>query len=217
VSHSFAPSQQRVRVFPAPSFLDRFSLLHRINRRVGHPSVLCRLSFSGFQVWVPNPSRFEGWGLFRDTSSGAGRTLSAVDTANSINYATAAHYSPAGALASLANAASVVSTLFYSKRLQPSRISVKYSGSVPASCADGANIGNVLDLKYNFSLGSADNGNIVGITNNRDTTRSQSSSYDQLNRIATAKTSSTSGSMCWDEAFGYDAWGNLLSIGRISG
>ncbi|MFZ0334839.1 MAG: hypothetical protein WAL69_11950, partial [Candidatus Acidiferrales bacterium] len=54
--------------------------------------------------------------------------------------------------------------------------------------------GNILDLKYNFNLGAGDNGNVVGITNNRDTTRTQSFTYDQVNRIVTAQTSSTSGS-----------------------
>jgi len=85
------------------------------------------------------------------------------------------------------------------------------------ACTATATTGSALDLKYNFSLGAGDNGNVMGITNNRDTTRSQSFTYDQLNRIATAKTTSTTGSTCWDEAFGYDAWGNLLSIGRVGG
>jgi len=66
-------------------------------------------------------------------------------------------------------------------------------------------------------VGTANNGNVTAITNNRDTTRSQSFSYDSLNRISTAKTASTTGTTCWDEAFGYDPWGNLLTIGRISG
>lgn len=56
-----------------------------------------------------------------------------------------------------------------------------------------------------------------GITNNRDTARSQSFTYDPLNRIATAQTTSTSGTKCWDEQFGYDPWANLLTIGRVSG
>ena len=34
---------------------------------------------------------------------------------------------------------------------------------------------------------------MVGITNDRDTTRSQSFTYDQVNRISSAKTSATSG------------------------
>lgn len=147
----------------------------------------------------------------------AGRFLSAVDTANSINYATAASYAPGGGLLSLTNGASLLSSLYYNSRFQPCRISAKFSGTAPTSCTDSANIGNVLDFTYNFSLGASDNGNVTGVTNNRDNTRSQSFTYDSLNRILSAKTSSTSGANCWDEQFGYDPWGNFLSIGRISG
>jgi hypothetical protein len=35
-------------------------------------------------------------------------------------------------------------------------------------------------LKYDFGWSVADNGNVNGITNNRDTTRSQSFTYDLL-------------------------------------
>lgn len=59
----------------------------------------------------------------------------------------------------------------------------------------------------------------TAITNNRDTTRSQSFTYDSLNRIATAQTNSTyatSPANCWGEQFGYDPWGNLLSISGIT-
>jgi RHS repeat-associated protein len=84
------------------------------------------------------------------------------------------------------------------------------------SCTGTATTGNTLDLKYDFGWSVADNGNVNGITNNRDTTRSQSFTYDQVNRIATAETSSTSGSHCWGEKFTYDQWANLLSIGVAS-
>jgi RHS repeat-associated protein len=93
-------------------------------------------------------------------------------------------------------------------------------GAAPGSCADSANIGNVLDFNYNFSLGAADNGNVTSFTNNRDAARSQSFTYDSLNRIATADTQatpSTNATKCWGESFSYDAWGNLLSIGGLSG
>jgi len=83
-------------------------------------------------------------------------------------------------------------------------------------CTSTATTGNTLDLKYDFGWSVADNGNVNVITNNRDTTRSQSFTYDQVNRIATAETSSTSGSHCWGEKFGYDQWANLLSIGVAS-
>ncbi len=143
--------------------------------------------------------------------SSAGRSLSAIDSANSINFATAALYSPAGALSSLQNGSSLISTLYQDKRLQSCRISVKNTGGAPTSCADASNVGNVLDYTFNLSLGSNDNGNVLGIANNRDTTRSQSFAYDAINRIASAQTQSTTGNNCWGLTFGYDAWGNLLS------
>jgi RHS repeat-associated protein len=54
---------------------------------------------------------------------------------------------------------------------------------------------------------------------NRDTTRSQAFTYDSLNRISTAQTTSTfsnSPANCWGESFQYDQWANLLSIGASS-
>ncbi len=60
----------------------------------------------------------------------------------------------------------------------------------------------MLDLKYNFNLG-ADNGNPISITNNRVSDRSQSFTYDQSNRVASAQTSATQSSdpsVCWGQA-----------------
>jgi YD repeat-containing protein len=48
-------------------------------------------------------------------------------------------------------------------------------------------------------------------------TRTQTFTYDPLNRIATAKTNSTTGTKCWGETFSYDPWGNSLTIGGVSG
>src|ERR1700733_14727438 len=59
----------------------------------------------------------------------------------------------------------------------------------------------------------------MGITNNVDTTRSQSFTYDHLNRILTAETTSTyatSPTHCWGESYTYDQWGNLTAIGVAS-
>ncbi len=77
--------------------------------------------------------------------------------------------------------------------------------------------GNILDLKYNFNLGASDNGNVIGITNNRDTTRTQSFTYDQVNRIVTAQTSATTGTNCWGETYTMDQWANMTAIGALSG
>jgi len=148
------------------------------------------------------------------TPNAAGQTVSAVDSANNLTYATGALYSPSGGLSSLTNG-SIVSTFYFNNRLQPCRISVKSTGTAPSSCSNIANIGNILDYSYNFNLGANDNGNVTAITNNRDTTRSQSFTYDPLNRLTAAQTTSSYSSSpphCWGESFGYDSWGNLLSV-----
>ena len=58
--------------------------------------------------------------------------------------------------------------------------------------------------------------------NNRDNTRTQNFTYDNLNRITTAATQGTSGPYCWGQRFGHmsgstfvpgiDPWGNLNEI-----
>lgn len=151
------------------------------------------------------------------TYNSAARPISAVDTANSINYATVAKYAPQGALASFQNGASLISTYYFNKRMQPCRISVKNSGTAPSSCSDAVNIGNVLDFTYGFNLGTTDNGNVAQIANNRNSSRTQNFGYDSLNRLTSASTQATSGTYCWGEQFGYDAWANLNAISALSG
>jgi RHS repeat-associated protein len=149
------------------------------------------------------------------TSSAAARDLSAVDSVGPINYATGAKYAPSESLSVLQNGSNALSTFYYNSRLQPCRISVKYSGTAPTSCADSANIANILDFSYNYNSGLTNNGNVIAITNNRDTTRSQTFSYDPLNRLIVGETTSTfatSPSHCWGEQFSYDTWGNLNAI-----
>jgi len=118
--------------------------------------------------------------------TGAGRYDWAKDIGSSINYVTGALYAPHGAVGSLTNGASLVSTYFYSNRLQPCRVSAKNSGSSPANCTS-ATVGNVLDLAYNFDSdpapGVQNNGNAAKITNKRTPANSQNFTYDELNRI----------------------------------
>jgi RHS repeat-associated protein len=75
-------------------------------------------------------------------------------------------------------------------------------------------------------VGAADNGNVLSITNCRDTNRTQNFTYDALNRIQTAYTSGPN----WGESYGsttapggipttkgIDAWGNLWQRSPITG
>jgi RHS repeat-associated protein len=80
-------------------------------------------------------------------------------------------------------------------------------------------VGYYLNKSYIYNNGQ-NNGNVVSITNNRDTTRNQSFAYDALNRLISAQNGGTDCSkttvdgkttLYWGVNFGYDAWGNLLS------
>ena len=142
------------------------------------------------------------------------RPTSAIDTANSITYASNVHYG-AGGLCSAVLGSAITITSTFNPRLQPLEIQAT-TGAPPAPCAAPTQTGNLLDLTYNFNYGAGDNGNAAAITNNVDSTRSQTFTYDALNRLATAQTGgthSTSPSHCWGESYTYDAWANLLSIG----
>ncbi|MGH9509004.1 MAG: hypothetical protein ACRD2M_03635, partial [Terriglobales bacterium] len=140
-------------------------------------------------------------------SGAAGRTLSAVDTANNINYATSALYAPHGALSSLKNGfvsggfAGITTTNSYNNRLQPLVLSAAHVG------------GTVLSFAYGFDQDPSpsvvkNNGNVVQIVNNRDNNRTQSFTYDELNRVATAQSQASSGTHCWGNSFAYDIWAN---------
>jgi RHS repeat-associated protein len=152
-----------------------------------------------------------GVGCGSNCCASSGRTVAAADSVGPINYALNASYALQGALASLQNGANIVSTFYYNNRLQPCRISVPSAGVSPASCTDAVNIGNVLDFTYGFNAGSANNGNVASILNNRTPERSQNFTYDELNRIKSAQTQATSGGNAWGLSFGYDVWANLLS------
>jgi len=106
----------------------------------------------------------------------------------------------------------VIHVLFLTSRLRPNELQATSSA------------GTALDFAYNFVDGSNnDNGNVMAITNNIHSMRSQSFGYDQLNRISlafTTATYSTDSVDCWGEVFQYDntpttggAWGNLTNIG----
>jgi hypothetical protein len=98
----------------------------------------------------------------------------------------------------------------FNKRLQP----LAMSASSPSQA--------MFSIGYDFHLGNgtsgADNGNVFGITNYKNTTRNQTFTYDLLNRLASAQNAGTNcaastvngKSEYWGNSYGYDAWGNLL-------
>jgi len=164
------------------------------------------------------------------TPDTAGRPTALKDNTSSVYYVTGSCpngvsgngtcYAPQGALSLIQNGSALYTTHIYNDRLQPCWMYSTTGTALATShlCTDTATAGNMLDLKYNFNLG-ADNGNPISVTNNRVTDRSQSFTYDQLNRISTAQTTATHSSDptdCWGQAFGFDTWGNLMSISGAS-
>src|SRR5262249_6560477 len=145
------------------------------------------------------------------TPDAAGRMLSAVDSGNNISYVTSATYGPDSALTGFVSGHNstfngIANSFSYNKRLQPSTM----SASAPNQ--------TVFSIGYDFHLGNGDNGNVYGITNNRDTSRNQTFTYDALNRLTSAQNAGTNCSQMtvngkteyWGNSYGYDPWGNLL-------
>jgi RHS repeat-associated protein len=153
----------------------------------------------------------------------ADRPSTAIDSANGITYAAGFDTSPGGTCSADVTCYTPQGTFYalsigetasftglnlihtYNSRLQPLEFKASSAG------------GNAIDISYNFvdPVSGKNAGHVYGITNNLDSTRSQTFTYDQLNRISSALTTSThttSPAHCWGETYGADAWGNLQSI-----
>jgi len=137
----------------------------------------------------------------------AGQTTSLVDSVHSINFFTGGTYAPPGILTGGVygavtgwNAITLANT--FNNRLEPTQL--KATSPVPLT---------LLNLSYSYDQGSGkNNGSIVQITNGRDSTRTVSYTYDQVNRLSSAQTAAT-----WGNSYVYDAWGNLLQKNVIRG
>ncbi len=156
------------------------------------------------------------------TFDAAGRPSTAADGSNGITYASDFQTAPTGCLTgkvcytpqgtfyalSIGQSSSFTGlnlTHSYNNRLQPNEFKASSTG------------GNAIDITYSFVDPSTnhDAGHVYSISNNLDATRSQTFSYDQLNRITSALTTSTYASSpahCWGENYSVDSWGNLQSI-----
>ncbi len=144
------------------------------------------------------------------------------DTAHSITYLSSTSYAPPGELA-LATYGSVKETGIYNNRLQPCWYYATTGTQLASNTACTATTGpaNVLDLKYSYGWGTNDNSEVLNLTNDKDSNRSVTYTYDMLNRIASASSGGTDCSNVpgtnppipknWGETFTIDAWGNLTN------
>ncbi len=155
------------------------------------------------------------------TESSAGRLLTAADSSTS--YVSAVHYAAQGAITSMGMGASgtaVSMTEIYNNRFQACWIygtTGSALGNTSLCGGTDSSPGTLMDLQYNFNWGAGDNGNVVGITNERDSGRSTAYAYDSLNRIVSANTTSTSNSSkCWGEGYAIDAMGNMTALNTLN-
>jgi RHS repeat-associated protein len=129
------------------------------------------------------------------TYNTAGHPLTAID-ANGTQYTSNATHWPNGQEFQRYMPGIYFSTTL-NKRLQ-----------VSAFYSDNGVVGSYYMYKtYTYNDGS-NNGDVMSIVNNKDTTRTQTFTYDQLNRL-----SSASDNGHWGNTYGYDAWGSLLLKG----
>ena len=150
------------------------------------------------------------------TYNAAGRPIAAKNSGDPFNYVTSAHYAPFGGLTAMSMGAQPITiSNSYNKRLQPTTLSASTTAAT------------IISLGYDFHLGTADNGNVFQIVNNRDANRTQNFTYDSLNRIQQAWTSGPN----WGETYGspatnpgvappnagIDAWGNLFQRSGVAG
>ena len=153
--------------------------------------------------WVQYPSQR----TITYTPNVGQRTVSAIDNANSVSYVTGAHYTAWGSLAGAIYGSDtsdngVTISNQYNSRMQPAVLSAANFDST------------LLSLSYGYTScvsNGGNNGNVCQIANNIDSSRSQSFTYDSLNRLSTAQTAATSGTSCWGEAETIDPWGNLTA------
>lgn len=120
-------------------------------------------------------------------------------TSAGYNYWSAADNSfyPTGAPKAVTLGNGVVETYSFNQRLQLSENTVSSGAATFA------------DHLYNYGQGS-DNGNLLSVSDTLNSGRTQSYTYDTLNRLANAAESR------WGAAYTYDPWGNLLQK-NISG
>ena len=67
-----------------------------------------------------------------------------------------------------------------------------------------------INKTYSYGATGQDNGNVTSIINNKDATRTQTYTYDSLNRITAGWSAAGSGTLSWGENYTIDAWGNLM-------
>lgn len=144
------------------------------------------------------------------TVSNAQRTTAVVDS-NGAQYVSAPTsgwmYTPNGKLSSAVYGKGAVFTGLTESRTYNNRLQL--TGVLGSSTA-----GTALNLAYAYTdtNHSINNSELVSVTNNGDTGRTQSFTYDDLSRVTSAASQAASGANCWGQNFTVDKVANLTNI-----
>jgi RHS repeat-associated protein len=145
------------------------------------------------------------------TISSAQRLLTAADLANGISYAITAGYEPPGQR----------DAVLYGQTtgFQGIQVQTAFNGRFePSSATATSSSGTAQNVSYTYNMSGQNNGNVTSITNALNTNLSESFTYDNLDRINTAATSSSTASGCWGQSYGTvgglsdDRWSNLTQV-----
>jgi RHS repeat-associated protein len=150
-------------------------------------------------------------GLFLTYHPTSAARVDKLSDAAGTAYVDQVHYWPVGALHTAKygvtqNFTGLTQDDTYSPRLQPTILSVASPSQT------------LLSLNYTFNQGTLqapiNNGNLMSITNNLDSSWSRAFTFDELNRVLSAQTPTSAN---YGATFTVDPWGNLTNKTQITG
>jgi RHS repeat-associated protein len=131
------------------------------------------------------------------TPDSAGRIISAADS-NGTQYVTSATYYANGSEFQRSYPG-----IYFSTTLNPRlQVAAFYSDN-------GVVSSYFMNKTYSYGAPHQNNGNISSIVDNKDSSRTQTFTYDLLNRITSGYSAASTGTFSWGETYSVDAWGNL--------
>jgi RHS repeat-associated protein len=183
---------------------DVMGRLTQVSQIIGVNTYITKYTYAGARVkTITYPSGANGAGTQVTYSyDNIGRLSSVLLGANTIY--TAGSYNAAGQVLTNTLGNGISGAFSYNNRLQLG--SLRYANASAA----------LLDLAYNYG-GATDNGEILGITDNADSTRSTSYVYDGIGRLQQAQTVNQLSPLSWNLQFAYDRYGNRLSQTPVGG
>ena len=126
-----------------------------------------------------------------------GRLQTLQNNSTSANYATSFGYNAARQLTGFTFGNGVTASYTYTaQRSQLSALTYAHSGT------------NVVSLSYGYTQNGGNNGQRTSITDGVDTGRTESLTYDSLNRLTAATTSGSTNYPAWALSWTYDRYGN---------